>query len=235
MKILSFDIGGSKLKAALLDENGQQVDERVRVETPHPAPPDKVLPLLAGLAEKLPGFERISAGFPGSVRDGIVRTAPNLDTPSWAGFDLAKALETKLGARARVLNDASVQGYGAISGKGLECLITLGTGMGFAVFENGALAPHMELGQHIAHKEMTYDQFVGNAALKDVGRKEWQKRVDRAIAQIFTLVEYDVLLIGGGNAKRLSDLGKDIRIVDNIAGIAGGAKLWSFDAASANK
>ena len=230
MKVLSIDIGGSKLKAAILDADGKQLGERARVETPHPAPPDVVLPLLEGLAKQLPGFDRISVGFPGSVRDGIVRTAPNLDTSSWASFPLAKTLEERLGKLTRVLNDASVQGYGAISGHGFECLITLGTGMGFALFETGRLAPHLELGQHIAHKELTYDQYVGNAALKDVGRKDWQKRVERAIGQIYTLVEYDTLLIGGGNAKKLD--GKfdgNVRLVDNIAEIAGGAKLWAFD------
>lgn len=228
MTILAIDIGGSKLKAALLDESGAPVSERQRVETPHPAPPKVVLPLLEQLAEKLPGYDRISVGFPGSVRNGIVRTAPNLDTASWAGFEFAKALQERLGKPARVLNDASVQGYGAISGKGLECLITLGTGMGFALFEDGRLAPHLELGQHIAHKDMTYDAYVGEAGLKDAGRKDWLKRVERAIAQIYTLVEYDTLLIGGGNAKKLTgDLGDNVRIVDNSAGISGGAKLWA--------
>ena len=231
MTILAIDIGGSKLKAALLDENGAQVGERQRVETPHPAPPAVILPLLEQLAEKLPGYDRISVGFPGSVRNGVVRTAPNLDTPSWAGFEFAKALEERLGKPARVLNDASVQGYGAVSGKGLECLITLGTGMGFALFEDGRLAPHLELGQHIAHKDMTYDDYVGEAGLKDAGRKDWQKRVERAVAQIYTLVEYDTLLIGGGNAKKLTgSLGDNVRVVDNSAGISGGMKLWADEA-----
>ena len=231
MTILAIDIGGSKLKAALLDENGAQVGERQRVETPHPAPPTVILPLLEQLAEKLPGYDRISVGFPGSVRNGVVRTAPNLDTPSWAGFEFAKALEERLGKPARVLNDASVQGYGAVSGKGLECLITLGTGMGFALFEDGRLAPHLELGQHIAHKDMTYDDYVGEAGLKDAGRKDWQKRVERAVAQIYTLVEYDTLLIGGGNAKKLTGgLGDNVRVVDNSAGISGGMKLWADEA-----
>ncbi len=229
MKVLSYDIGGSKLKAAILDADGKQLGERARVETPHPAPPADVLPLLEQLAGQLGEFDKISVGFPGSVRDGVVRTAPNLDTEAWAGFDLASELQKRLGKPARVLNDASVQGYGAISGKGFECLITLGTGMGFALFEDGRLAPHLELGQHIAHKEMTYDQYVGNTALKDAGRKDWQKRVEKAIGQIYTLVEYDTLLIGGGNAKRLDHIDGNIRIVDNIAGIAGGAKLWAFD------
>lgn len=228
MTILSFDIGGSKLKAALIDAEGQQLSARERVETPQPAPPNDVLPLLKGLAAKLPGYERISVGFPGSVRNGVIRTAPNLDTRSWAGFDLAKALEDLLGKPTRVLNDASVQGYGAISGEGLECVITLGTGMGFALFVEGRLAPHLELGQHIAHGDMTYDQYVGAAALKDAGQKKWRKRVERAVAQIHTLVEYDMLLIGGGNAKKLDgDLGHNIRVVDNDAGISGGARMWA--------
>ena len=127
MTILSIDIGGSKLKAALLDANGKILSARERTETPDGASPDKVIPILEALARKLTGFEKISVGFPGSVRDGVVRTAPNLGTKAWAGFDLAGALHERLRAPVRVLNDASVQGFGAVSGKGLECLITLGT------------------------------------------------------------------------------------------------------------
>ena len=228
MTILSIDIGGSKLKAALLDANGKMLSARERTETPDGASPDKVIPILETLARKLTGFEKISVGFPGSVRDGIVHTAPNLGTKAWAGFDLAGALRDRLGAPVRVLNDASVQGFGAMSGKGLECLITLGTGMGFAVFENGRLAPHFELGQHLGHKDMTYDEYVGAAGLKDAGSDKWEKRVSRVIDQLRTLVDFDVLLIGGGNAKKLTrKLPDDVRIVDNNAGIAGGAKLWA--------
>lgn len=224
---LALDIGGTRLKAGLLGPGGALIGERQRVDTPKPAPPGAVVPLLQGFAAKLPGFDRISVGFPGVVRDGVVRTAPNLGTRDWAGFDLAGALRDRLGKPARVLNDASVQGLGVIAGRGLECVITLGTGFGFALYQDGKLLPHLELAQHPAHKDLTYDQYLGTAALKEVGAAKWQRRVRRAIAQIETLVIYDSLLIGGGNAKAIAfELPGNVRIVDNAAGILGGVRLW---------
>ena len=226
-RTLALDVGGTRLKAGLLGPDGARIGERQRVDTPKPAPPGAVVPLLQGLAAKLPGFDRISAGFPGVVHDGVVRTAPNLGTRDWAGFDLAGALRERLGKPARVLNDASVQGLGVIAGRGLECVITLGTGFGFALYQDGKLLPHLELAQHPARKDMTYDQYVGTAALKEVGAEKWQARVRRAIAQVETLVTYDTLLIGGGNAKLIAfELPANVRIVDNEAGILGGVRLW---------
>lgn len=226
-KTLALDVGGTRLKAGLLGPDGALIGDRQRVDTPKPSPPGAVVPLLAGLAAKLPGFDRISVGFPGVVHDGVVRTAPNLGTRDWAGFDLAGALRERLGKPARVLNDASVQGLGVIAGRGLECVITLGTGLGFALYQDGKLLPHLELAQHPARKDMTYDQYVGAAALKAVGAEKWQARVRRAIAQIETLVTYDTLLIGGGNAKHIAfELPGNVRIVDNAAGILGGIRLW---------
>ena len=224
---LAIDVGGTRLKAGLLSPEGALVGERERVNTPHPSPPDAVVPLLADLAAKLPGFDRISVGFPGVVHDGVVRTAPNLGTPAWAGYDLAGALRLRLDKPVRVLNDASVQGLGVIAGRGLECVITLGTGFGFALYQDGKLLPHLELSQHPARKDMTYDEYVGTAALKRVGAEKWQSRVRRAIKQVEILVNYDTLLIGGGNAKHLAfELPSNVRIADNAAGILGGIRLW---------
>lgn len=226
-RTLAIDVGGTRLKAGLLGPEGALIGERARVDTPHPSPPDAVVPLLVKLAAKLPGFDRISVGFPGVVHDGVVRTAPNLGTAAWAGYDLAGALRLRLGKPVRVLNDASVQGLGVIAGRGLECVITLGTGFGFALYQDGKLLPHLELSQHTARKDMTYDQYLGNAALKSVGVAKWQSRVRRAIKQLEILVNYDTLLIGGGNAKRIDfELPPNVRLADNAAGILGGIRLW---------
>lgn len=226
-RTLALDIGGTRLKAGLLSADGQMVGDRQRVNTPKPAPPGAVVALLVQLAAKLPGFERISVGFPGVVHDGVVLTAPNLGTPVWVGFDLAAALQAQLGKPTRVLNDASVQGLGVISGHGLECVITLGTGFGFALYQDGKLLPHLEMSQHIAHKDMNYDQYVGNGALKAVGAEKWQRRVRRVIDQLETVINYDALLIGGGNAKAIAfDLPPKVRLVANAAGILGGVRLW---------
>jgi polyphosphate glucokinase len=226
-RTLAIDVGGTRLKAGLLGPEGALIGERARVDTPHPSPPDAVVPLLAELAAELPGFDRISVGFPGVVHDGVVRTAPNLGTPTWAGYDLAGALRLRLGKPVRVLNDASVQGLGVIAGHGLECVITLGTGFGFALYQDGKLLPHLELSQHPARKDMTYDEYLGTAALKSVGLAKWQSRVRRVIKQLEILINYDTLLIGGGNAKHVAlDLPSNVRLADNAAGILGGIRLW---------
>jgi polyphosphate glucokinase len=234
---LAIDIGGTRLKASVLGADGTMVEPPSRVDTPKPATPDAVLTALLGLVQGLGAFDRISIGFPGVVRHGSVLTAPNLGTAAWRGCSLAAMLSDRLGRPARMLNDATVQGLGAIERKGLECVITLGTGMGFALFDDGRPAPHLELSQHPVHRGRTYDQWIGNAALHDVGPKRWNRRVRKAIGIIETLVNYDALLIGGGNAKRLAgELPPKVRTVPNEAGITGGIRLWdaALDALVAN-
>ncbi len=211
----------------MLDPTGSFVAGPDRVDTPHPGGPEAVLAALAHIVAQLGTYHRISIGFPGMVRGGVVHTAPNLGTPAWAGFPLAEAAARKFDAPARVLNDATVQGLGVIAGKGLECVITLGTGFGFALFLDGGLTVHLELGQHTAHGKKTYDEYLGNAALEKIGRKKWNRRLTKAIAALEALVDYDTLLIGGGNAKHIEGaLPRNARIVPNQAGITGGVRLW---------
>lgn len=236
-RTLAIDIGGSHLKAGVLDTRGEMTEPEQRVETPKPATPDAVLNALLGIIAPLGTFDRISIGFPGVVRHGSVLTAPNLGTEAWRGYSLAGLLSERLGKPARMLNDATVQGLGVIAGSGLECVITLGTGMGFALFDDGRPWPHLELSQHPVHRKKTYDRWIGGAALSKIGPRRWDKRVRKAIIHIETLVNYDVLLIGGGNAKHLDGrLPRNVRIVSNQAGITGGIKLWdpALDALVAN-
>ncbi len=224
---LAIDIGGSNLKAGLLGRDGALVGKRVRVPTMHPSPPDKVVPALVGLAKQLGPFDRVSVGFPGLIKAGLVQTAPNLGTKDWAGFDLAGALHKQLGKPVRMLNDANVQGLGVICGEGLECVITLGTGFGFALYQDGRPAPQLEMSQHVIRKDMTYDEYVGVEALRKVGQERWERRVERVLAQIRSVVNFDTLYIGGGDAQTLSiKLPKDVKIVKNSAGITGGVRLW---------
>lgn len=224
---LGIDIGGTHLKVGLLDHAGRMVAGPNRVDTPKHPTPHAVVDCLVALARPLGAFDRISAGFPGVVRRGYVLTAPNLGTEDWQRFPLAATLAERLGKPTRMMNDAEVQGLGVISGKGLECVITLGTGMGFGLFDDGRPAPHLELAHHPAHKRKTYDQFVGIAALHRAGVKRWNRRVKRAVRNIETLVGYDTLYIGGGNAHQITfDLPLNVKIVSNEAGITGGVRLW---------
>jgi polyphosphate glucokinase len=224
---LAIDIGGTQLKAGLLDSAGAMVAGPARVDTPALPTPDAVVREIVHLADQLGGFDRISVGFPGVVRRGQVLTAPNLGNDAWRNFPLAAALTDRLGKPVRMLNDAEVQGLGVIEGKGVECVITLGTGMGFSVFQDGRPGLHLELSHHPIHKGKTYDQFLGLAAFKAVGRKRWNRRLRRALEAITTLVGYDVLYIGGGNARQIEiELPANARIVSNDAGITGGVRLW---------
>lgn len=224
---LAIDIGGSNLKAGLLDHDGAIVGKRVKVPTMHPSPPKLVVPALVELVGQLGPFDRVSIGFPGLIKRGVVRTAPNLGSKDWAGFDLAGALRKQLGKPVRMLNDATVQGLGVISGHGLECVITLGTGFGFALYHDGRLTPQLEMSQHVARKDLTYDEYLGVAALHKVGRKRWERRVERMLAQLRAVVNFDTLYIGGGDAQEIKlKLPDDVRIVSNDAGITGGVRLW---------
>jgi len=240
--VLCIDIGGSHIKASVADPRGRLVGPVVRHDTPARASPQHVLGVIGALEKDLPRYDRISAGFPGVVRSGRIITAPNLGTKAWRGFDLAGHLTRMLGKPARILNDAEVQGLGVISGKGLELVITLGTGFGSALYRDGEIMPHMELGQHPMWHDETYDQYLGHAALLAKGPKKWNRRLERALGFIATLLDYDRLYIGGGNVKTVSlRLPKNVKRVANEAGITGGARLWDavhdrlFDAGKQRK
>jgi polyphosphate glucokinase len=226
-RTLAIDIGGSGVKAAVLDARGRIVGERVRVRTPARCPPAVLIRTIADLVAPLGQYDRASVGFPGVVREGVVRTAPNFGSAKWRGFDLARALTSALKRPVRVLNDAEVHGFGVITRKGLELVITLGTGFGSALFRDGELLPHLELSQHPVHGDKTYDEYVGDRARKRVGTKKWNRRVHRVMGILDTVVNYDRLHVGGGNAQRIAfPLGRRVRIVDNRAGLHGGIALW---------
>lgn len=226
LRTLSVDIGGSGIKAILLDEAGKPLTTRARVKTPHPATPKAVQEIIVALAKAKGQFERVSVGFPGVVRHGVTITAPHLD-PAWMGYKLAQSLTKLLKRPVRVANDADVQGFGAISGKGVEMVITLGTGMGSALFVDGTLFPNLEMGHHPFRRGRTYDQSVNNAALKKAGKAKWNKRVAKAIRTLEHLFNYDRLYLGGGNTKHLTiALPTNVKIVPNEAGLLGGIALW---------
>lgn len=225
--ILAADIGGTGLKCAVIDDHGTMLSEREKVDTPHPCHPEALLDAYAGMAAKLPAFDRISIGFPGVVRNGKVLTAPNLGTELWAGFALADALAARLKAPARLINDAEMQGYGIISGKGLELVMTLGTGCGTALFRDGDLMPHMELAHHPVHDNLTYDEYLGVAAYESHGKHHWNHHVKRVIELLYVLLHYDHLYLGGGNAKHVEiELPANVSLASNDAGLTGGAALW---------
>ena len=241
---LAIDIGGTGLKASVLDADGAKVADRVKIATTYPMSPQKLIDDLTRLVAPLPDAERASAGFPGMVRAGHVLSPSHLNTKhgpgshvdpdlveAWRGFDLAGALTAALGRPTKVANDADIQGSAVATGQGLELVITLGTGFGTSYFYDGKLMPHLEFSHHPFRKGETYDEQLGEATRKEIGEERWTKRVHRAIRYMRELMYFDHLYIGGGNSRRLvrDDLDDDVTIVDNTAGILGGIKLWETD------
>jgi polyphosphate glucokinase len=223
---LCIDIGGTGLKAIVLDAKGAPITDRVRVVTPNPATPGRILAALFKLVEPLGAFDRVSVGFPGVVMSNIVKTAPNLH-PDWAGFALGKALEERLDRPVRVLNDAGVQGYGVVEGLGVEMVITLGTGMGCSLFMDGKYVPNLELAHHPFRHGHTYEDWVGGAAYKAVGKHKWNKRVAQVLEQIAPIWNPRRIYVGGGNAKHVKlVLPDNVTLVPNVAGLLGGIALW---------
>jgi polyphosphate glucokinase len=213
----SVDIGGSGIKAALLNGNGDLMTRRLRVPTPNAAKPAMIIKELEQLGKQLGHFDRLAVGFPGVVRNGFTRVAPNLDT-EWKGFDLATALSDKFSKPVRVMNDADMHGFGATRGKGVELVLTFGTGVGTALFADGRLVPNIEAG----------DDRLDSTSLKKIGKKRWNKRLVKYIRKMEAVFNYDHLFIGGGNAKHvdIQSLPGNVTICSNVNGLLGGARVW---------
>jgi polyphosphate glucokinase len=226
VRTLSIDIGGSGIKTFVLDAQGNPLTERARRPTPATPTPEAVLQELSQLLGEQGEFDRISVGFPGVVWSGQVRSAVNLD-PAWVGFNLADALEKATGKPTRVANDADVQGMAVIEGRGVELVLTLGTGLGSALFVEGHLVPNLEMGHHPFRKGRTYEQYLGAASFDEKGKKKWNAYLLEAIANLERLFNYRRLYLGGGNAKRIEfELPANAAIVPNVAGLLGGIALW---------
>lgn len=226
IRTLSVDIGGSGIKVMILDEAGNPLTQRSRLDTPQPPKPNLIIDTITTLATQQGEFDRISVGFPGVVRSGVTYTAVNLD-PDWVKFNLATVLSERLGKPVRVANDADMQGMAAILGKGVELVITLGTGFGSALFVDGKLVPNLEMGHHPFRKGETYEQQLGRFALDSVGTKRWNRRLEKAIVLLQNLFNCDYLYIGGGNTKKIAfELPANVKVVPNVSGLLGGIALW---------
>ncbi len=227
---LAIDIGGSNIKSTVLNHDGEMQFPYQKIETPAEANPNSLMEAVKTLVKDFPPFDKISVGFPGYVRDGVVYTAPNLDDKAWRNFNLSKAFSDGLKKPAIVVNDADMQGLAVISGKGLEMVITLGTGFGTALFMNGRLLPHLELAHLPVRKNLDYDDFIGDKALLKDGLEKWNNKMKEVLKTFKTVINYDRLYISGGNAKKLNfKLDEEIKVVSNRDGIKGGAFLWTAD------
>lgn len=242
VKTLSIDVGGTGLKASVLDSKGVMITDRVRIATPYPCPPRTLVDSLVSLVKGL-DYHRVSVGFPGLVRHGRVIQVPSMSRKTyggpedpelaqqWHGFDLATALAQAFKVPVKVANDADVQGCAVAQGDGFEFVMTLGTGIGTAVFSNGKLLPHMELSHAPFRKGESFDIALGNEARKRIGDRRWTKLVVKAVRAFDDFLFFDKIYIGGGNAKKVTevDFGPKAEIIPNTAGILGGIRIWDLE------
>ena len=243
---LSIDCGGLSIKASVLDEDGTMHAPAVAVPTPYPLAPTKLIEVFQEIAAQLPAFDRITVGFPGMVRHGVVvhtphyinvkgprtRVDPELYT-AWTGLDFRSLVEKNLAKPTLMLNDAEVHGAGVVAGSGFEVVLTLGTGLGCAVFDGGKLAPHIELSHAPIRRSMNYDTWIGEHERRRLGDSFWSRRIRSMISDLRPVFHWDRLYLGGGNARRikpndLAALGDDVVIVPNAAGIVGGVRAWNL-------
>jgi polyphosphate glucokinase len=241
-RTLTIDCGGSGLKARVLDGAGTPLCDRVRIRTPYPCPPDLMVSTLVDLSAGLPAFDRVSVGLPGMIRGGQVLATPHFVTEAgpftrrrpdlvaaWTGFDAAAELTKAFRCPVRVVNDAELAGIGVVEGVGFEVLLTLGTGLGAALFDDGRVIPKLELSQAPFREGETYDEQLGNHARKALGNRLWTARVATALDRWHAVLWWDRLYLGGGNAKHLTgDLGRPVTRVGNDVTWLGGVRLWRY-------
>ncbi|MDE0033201.1 MAG: ROK family protein [Deltaproteobacteria bacterium] len=239
-RVMGIDIGGTGVKAALVDtQNGTMTSERVRLPTPQPATPAAVMEAIKELQRQLQWQGTVGCGFPGLVKSGRVQRAPNLDS-SWIGYDLAGQLQAQLGApRVAIGNDADAAGlaefrFGAGRGAGGTVLvITLGTGIGSAIFRDGVLLPDTELGHLAMHGKVAEKWAAASIRTnKDLSWKKWARRLNDYLVHVEYLLGVDLFIIGGGVSKKpakffpyLQGVGGRVEAarLGNAAGIIGAA------------
>lgn len=209
MDILGIDIGGSGIKGAPVDLNqGILAAERLRIATPQPATPDAVADTVGRIIRHFNWTGPVGCGLPAVVQNGLARTAANIDS-SWIGTDVRTLLSQRTGCPVTVINDADAAGiaemrFGAGRGRnGTILMVTVGTGLGTALFRDGILVPNTELG-HLLLNGKVAEKYASAAAREDLGLsyKTWAKRLDLYLHQLQSLFWPDLFILGGGISKK---------------------------------
>lgn len=199
--------------------------DQLRETTPERFTPAQLLSLLERMAARMPSYDRVSVGIPGIVHRDVVYSLPASRSRAFKRFELGERLSERLGARVRVTNDATMHGLAAIRGDGVEMVITLGTGLGTALFIDGVLSAHY---QTLPEQDEPFSAY-GDGARKRMGRKRWEKRVRGLFEQLRWITNYDRLYVGGGNAERLQgEMPSRVTRIDSAAGLLGGYRLWEW-------
>ena len=235
--LVGVDVGGSGIKAALVDLLDGQAAGRVRVETPQPATPAAVTATVAGLVRHFDATGAIGCTLPAVIANGEVRTASHIDS-NWIGVHAATLISRATDRPCVVLNDADAAGlaearFGAARAhRGLVVVVTIGTGVGTAVINDGTLVPNSELGHLVVNRHVA-DDWVSDAARtgQNLTWKRWTRRLDRYLTHLHEVLWPDLIVVGGGIVKHADrfldriDPGCEVRIAElgNLAGIVGAA------------
>ncbi len=239
MEVLGIDVGGTGIKVNIVDiESGQPIGEKFKIKTPTPATPEAIIECLLTAVENFNWKEKkIGIGFPAVIKNGISLTASNID-PAFINYNIDEEFSKALDCDVKVVNDADAAGiaemtYGKGKGvNGLVLFLTLGTGIGSALFHNGTLLPNTELG-HLKYKKSVFEKYASNSAREfhHLSWKKWAKELDVYLTHLNLLLSPDLILIGGGVSKNF-DLYKqylnvnvkvEMAALQNDAGIIGAA------------
>jgi len=243
---LTVDCGGTGIKASVFDKNGNVLIDFPYLKTPYPLSPGLLTDIIKNFVLADSRVTRVTVGLPGMIRNGKIvfiphyvnkrgpRTAldPQLKK-AWHGFDLQSTLTKKLKMPILVLNDAEVHASAVVTGIGLETVLTFGTGLGSAIFSDGKIAPHLELSHATIRYGKTIDAWIGEISRRRMGNQLWSRRVKALIEELYPMILWDKLYIGGGNAQRISrsalkSFDYKVKIIPNSAGVAGGVKAWDL-------
>jgi polyphosphate glucokinase len=237
--VLGIDIGGTGIKAAPVDVGtGKLVTERIKLDTPHPSEPDAVAAVVSELVKRFEWTGPAGITFPGVVDDGVVRTAANVDK-AWVDTDAQALFGNATGLRIAVVNDADAAGvaemkFGAgVGQRGTVLMLTLGTGIGSALFIDGALVPNTEFG-HIEIRGREAEKRASEAVReeREMSWGKWGGRVDEYLEHMEQLLSPKLIIIGGGVSRksekflpRLTGLRATVlaATLHNDAGIVGAA------------
>lgn len=222
MNVLVVDVGGTNVKILV---TGQ--------ETPRKFASGQSLTaqqMVAGVVQAAEGwdYDAVSIGFPGPVLRGVAVSEPHNLGTGWVGFDFAAAF----GRPVKFINDAAMQALGGYEG-GRMLFLGLGTGLGSAMIVNGSIEP-MELA-HLPYRKRTYEDYVGRRGMKRLGKKKWRHCVFDVVALLTAALRPDYVVLGGGNASKLTELPPGCRLGTNANAFRGGFLLWDDAALTAFK
>jgi predicted NBD/HSP70 family sugar kinase len=212
--VLVVDVGGTNVKVLV---TGKRAPRKI------PSGPAMTARQMVDAVRRLAAdwsYDVIAVGYPGAVRGGRPTAEPKNLARGWVGFDFAKAFACPV----KVINDAAMQALGSYDG-GRMLFLGLGTGLGSALITDGVLVP-MELAHLQYRKDRTYEDYVGVRGLKRYGKKKWRRYVVDVVVTLRHALQADYVVLGGGNAKKLKQLPKGIRLGDNEHAFTGGFRLW---------